>query len=72
MTGYQVLSDLAPWEYEALTSSIWRYGVILPVVQDEFGHVIDGHQRRRACRELGIEDYPIITLRGLTGRGRST
>src|SRR4051794_32075687 len=66
MTGYQVLSDLAPWEYEALKASVKRYGVILPVVKDEFGGVIDGHQRKRACRELGVENYPVLTLQGLT------
>src|SRR3954466_2965753 len=66
MTGYQVLSDLAPWEYEALKASVRRHGVILLVVMDEFGGVIDGHQRERACRELGIENYPVLTLRGLT------
>lgn len=47
-------------------ASIRRFGVILPVVKDESGDVIDGHQRERACRELGIENYPVITLRGLT------
>lgn len=61
-----LLPDLAPWEYESLKASIRRFGVILPVVKDEFGSVIDGHQRERACRELGVENYPVLTLRGLT------
>ena len=65
-----LLPDLAPWEYEALKSSIRRFGVILPVVKDESGRVIDGHQRERACRELGIENYPVLTLRGLTDEER--
>ena len=62
----QLLPDLAPWEYEALKASIRRFGVILPVVRDEFGNTIDGHQRERACQELGIEDYPAWTFSGLT------
>ena len=61
-----LLPDLAPWEYESLKASIRRYGVILPVVKDEHGITIDGHQRERACRELGIENYPVLTLSGLT------
>lgn len=61
-----LLPDPSPWEYEALKSSIRRYGVILPVVKDECGEVIDGHQRERACRELGIANYPVLTLAGLS------
>ena len=58
MNDFQSFPDLAPWEYEALKASIRRYGVILPVVKDENGDIIDGHQRERACRELGIERLP--------------
>jgi ParB-like chromosome segregation protein Spo0J len=66
MNGYRAFPDLAPWEYESLKASIRRFGVILPVVRDEFGNTIDGHQRERACRELGIENYPVLTLDRLT------
>jgi ParB-like chromosome segregation protein Spo0J len=59
------LPNLAPWTYEALKQSIRRWGVILPVVKDENGNIIDGHQRVRACEELGITDYPVLTLAGL-------
>lgn len=62
----QFLPDQAPWEYEALKASIRRFGVILPLVKDELGEVIDGHQRERACRELGVKNYPVLTLAGLT------
>ena len=61
-----ILPDLAPWEYDALKESIRRWKVILPVVKDENGDIIDGFQRVRACDELGITDYPVLTLRGLT------
>ena len=61
-----LLPDLNPWEYDALKESIRRWKVILPVVKDENGEIIDGFQRVRACGELGITDYPVLTLRGLT------
>src|SRR5271165_6078455 len=61
-----LLPDLTPWEYDALKESIRRWKVILPVVKDENGEIIDGFQRVRACGELGITDYPVLTLRGLT------
>ena len=61
-----ILPDLTTWEYDALKESIRRWRVILPVVKDENGDIIDGHQRVRACEELGIEDYPVLTLAGLT------
>jgi ParB-like chromosome segregation protein Spo0J len=64
--GNNKLPDLAPWEFNSVKKSIRRWGVILPVVKDENGDVIDGHQRVRACEELGITDYPVLTLAGLT------
>jgi ParB-like chromosome segregation protein Spo0J len=61
-----IFPDMAPWEYEALKEHIRHWGVILPVVMDENGNIIDGRQRIRACAELGIESYPALTLAGLT------
>ncbi len=63
---YQLLPELPSWEYHALKESIRRHGVLLPVIKDDKGKTIDGHHRERACRELGIADYPILTLHGLT------
>jgi ParB-like chromosome segregation protein Spo0J len=65
-TMKNVLPNLPRWTYEALKASILRWKVILPVVKDENGNVIDGHQRVRACEELGISDYPVLILAGLT------
>ena len=61
-----LLPDLNTWEYDALKASIRRWKVILPVVKDENGDVIDGYQRVRVCNELGITDYPVLTLAGLS------
>src|SRR4051812_33984671 len=64
--SFQIFPDLRPWEYAALKESIGRFGVLLPIVQDEHGNTIDGHQRERACRELGVTNYGIVTLAGQT------
>ena len=53
-------------EYDVLKASIRRWKVILPVVKDENGDIIDGYQRVRVCDELGIADCPVLTLAGLT------
>jgi ParB-like chromosome segregation protein Spo0J len=60
------LPNLTPWEYSALKESIRRWKVILPIVKDENGDIIDGYQRVRACGELGITDYPVLTPAGMT------
>jgi ParB-like chromosome segregation protein Spo0J len=60
------MPPLDEWEFDALKSSIQKYGVLLPVVKDESGTVIDGHHREQACQELGIENYPILTIGGLS------
>ncbi len=65
-TPFQLMPELPKWEYEALKESIRHHGVIVPVVKDEHGTLIDGHHRDRACRELKIKDIPTITLAGLT------
>lgn len=65
-TPFQLMPELPTWEFEALKESIRQHGVIVPVVRDEHGTIIDGHHRDRACRELKIRDVPTITLAGLT------
>lgn len=62
----QMMPELPAWEYVALRQSIRQHGVIVPIVKDENGTIIDGHHRERACRELKIRDIPTITLGGLT------
>lgn len=65
-TPFQLMPDLLSWEFEALKESIRQHGVIVPIIKDEHGTIIDGHHRERACRELKIKDIPTITLAGLT------
>ncbi len=61
-----LMPDLVPWNYDLLKASIARVGVLVPVLKDKFGNTIDGRQRERACRELGITDYRIETVDGLS------
>jgi len=60
------MPELPTWEFEALKESIRQHGVIVPIIRDEKGTIIDGHHRDRACRELKVKDVPTITLAGLT------
>ena len=62
---YQWLSPLGDADYFALRESIETFGVMVPVVVDEHGSVIDGYHRVKVCRELGI-DWPSTVLGGLT------
>jgi ParB-like chromosome segregation protein Spo0J len=63
---YQLLPELPPEQFAALKADIAERGVIVPVIVDEFGDIIDGHNRARACRELGKNDYPVEVRAGLS------
>jgi hypothetical protein len=45
----------------ALGASIERFGVIVPVVEDQHGNTLDGHHRKRIADELG-KPYEIQTV----------
>lgn len=51
--------DLLPWptdlEYSSLKKSIKKNGQYSPIIANGRGEILDGHQRFRACQELGIE-----------------
>lgn len=63
---YQVMPDLTEEDYAILKASIQKDGVIVPIEYDENGNILDGHHRLRACRELGITDFPKIIRSGMT------
>lgn len=48
------MADLDPDEYDALVLDIERRGQVYPIIVDQHGEIIDGHQRSRACAALGI------------------
>jgi len=53
LSGGAGLPKLTPIEYEALRDSIAEYGQLVPALVDAAGKLIDGHNRKRACNELG-------------------
>jgi transposase-like protein len=62
---WQLLPDLTDDEYQALKADIAERGVMVPIEYDERGDILDGHHRVRACRELGIRDWPTVTRGGM-------
>lgn len=63
---YQTMPPMTPEEFQVLKDSIAAHGVLVPVVVDENGAIIDGHERVRACAELGVTDYPRLIKAGMT------
>lgn len=55
---YQLFKPLAPTIEAALRASIDRFGVLVPVVKDQHGNILDGHQRARLADEIGVK-YPV-------------
>lgn len=50
----QFFPALPPAIEAALRASIQRFGVLVPVVQDQHGRVLDGHHRSRIADEVGV------------------
>jgi hypothetical protein len=57
-TPYQLFPALDRATEDALRESIGRWGVIVPIVVDQDGQVIDGHHRQRIANALGV-DYGV-------------
>jgi len=61
--GIQPMPPLSPEQYDALKADIMKNGIRVPVVKDQHGRVLDGHNRRRIADELGIHvPVEIITI----------
>jgi hypothetical protein len=52
---FQPMPELTPDEYAALRDDIAARGILVSVVVDQHGRLIDGHHRRRVCDELGVD-----------------
>jgi len=52
---FQVMPALSGVECDALRADVADRGIVVPVVVDQHGRVLDGHHRRRVAVELGIE-----------------
>ena len=55
LAGGADVPRLSALEYEALKASLAEHGLLVPILVDARNKIIDGHNRMRACRELGIE-----------------
>jgi ParB-like chromosome segregation protein Spo0J len=58
---FQLFPSLDAATEAALRSSIERWGVLVPVVRDQHGAILDGHHRARIADELGV-DYQTTRL----------
>lgn len=62
MAALNPFPDLPPDEYDALLADIEKRGIVYPVIRDQYGNTIDGHQREHIAATLGIEP-PVKTIR---------
>lgn len=63
---YENNAKLHPAEQvEQIKQSIKEFGFNDPIAIDENNVIIEGHGRYIACKELGINEIPIIRLEGL-------
>ncbi len=62
---YQMFPDADAYDYGTTRESIRQNGQLEPIVVDEEGYILDGHQRARICAELGI-DPKVDVLEGLS------
>jgi N6-adenosine-specific RNA methylase IME4/DNA-binding CsgD family transcriptional regulator len=63
LSDHPQLFDALPAPVEdALRASIQRFGVLVPVVRDQHGGMIDGRHRARIADELGVK-YRVDTVR---------
>lgn len=68
--SFQVFPDLPPEEFETLKRDIAERGVQVAIEITDQDEVLDGHQRFRACRELGIKNFPRRIVTGLDEQGK--
>lgn len=54
LAGGPTVPAMTPDEFDALCRSIEDHGQLVPILLDGAGRVIDGENRMRACRKLGI------------------
>ena len=59
LTPDPILPPLPHAEYRALRDSVAELGVQVPLLVTSAGKIIDGHERHRACLELGLDRCPL-------------
>lgn len=71
MGKYQPFNDLPAAQFSGLVDDIAKRGVLLPILVDEDDKTIDGHQRRKAAAEAGV-DCPKVVVEGLSEDEKQT
>ncbi len=64
-TPWRVVPPLTARQYRGLLLSIKLLGVLVPIVIDELGQIIDGYHRWRAANWCGRRDIPFEMVRDL-------
>lgn len=54
------------WQIEQIMRSIQEFGFLDPIGINKEMHIIEGHGRYLACKELGIKKVPCLVLDGMT------
>ena len=62
----EFFDDIQGREYEQFKQSISQDGILSPILVSPDMTVISGHQRLKACKELGIDLVPIMIRDDLT------
>ncbi len=77
---YKKLSELIPYannakehpqeQIEQIIESIEQFGMNDPIAVDKHNVIIEGHGRFEACKQMGIDEVPVISLDHLTEEQR--
>jgi DNA-binding NarL/FixJ family response regulator len=57
---HELLGGLDPATEAALRESIQRFGVLVPIIRDQNGNILDGRHRSRIAGELGVDCPEVI------------
>jgi hypothetical protein len=55
MSVFQPMPELSAEQHDALKADIVLRGIVVPIVVDQHGRILDGHNRVRISEDLGIE-----------------
>lgn len=57
---------ITPESFTVLKDSIRRFGMVKPIILNGTGILTAGHQRIKACREIGVVSTPAILLKNIS------